>query len=103
MPLPSLTQQSFGRAINADTLVMVKFGAPWCAPCRAVAPILDAIQTELVGKATLYEVNIDEEGDLAQKYNVRAVPTFLVFKNGKVVNERQGAAPKAALLKMLVE
>ncbi|MBK1834584.1 thioredoxin [Roseibacillus ishigakijimensis] len=77
--------------LESDVPVLVDFWAEWCGPCKSVAPIIDAVAGEVEGKAKVGKVNIDEAGELAQKYNVQSIPTFLFFKNGEVVDTIVGA------------
>ena len=96
----SLTEQTYDEAlIAADGLVMVDFWAEWCGPCRAVAPVLEELASET--GVTLMKVNVDENPGLAAHYNVRSIPTILFVKDGEVVDQVVGAAPKAALRKII--
>jgi len=90
----NLTNDSF-EATVAEGVTVVDFWAPWCGPCRMVAPILDELSTEYSGRAKICKVNTDEEQDLAVKFGIRSIPTILFFKDGKVVDQMIGASPKA--------
>ena len=88
------------QVLNTEKPVLLDFWAPWCAPCRMVAPTVDEIAAERrdirVGK-----VNVDEEHELAHKYRIFSIPTLLVLKDGKVVNQAVGVRPKEAIMGML--
>ncbi|KAB8143817.1 thioredoxin [Chloroflexia bacterium SDU3-3] len=85
------------QAINADTPVVVDFWAPWCPPCRAIAPVLEELAGEYEGRVTVAKVNIDEDQRWAGQLGVMAIPTMIFFKDGKEVNRIQGALPKSKL------
>ena len=93
-----LTTESFKSAIaSAKTPVLVDFWAPWCGPCKAIAPTLEELATELDGKLTIAKVNIDDHDSIAAEYGVRAIPTMILFKGGQVAETLVGMMPKAAL------
>lgn len=77
--------------------VLVDFWAPWCGPCKAIAPILDELAEELGDSVQITKVNVDENSALAGKYNVRAIPTLLLFKNGEIADQVVGMTNKSAL------
>jgi thioredoxin 1 len=81
----------------APTPVLVDFWAPWCGPCKMMAPILEELATELAGKLTICKVNVDDNGDIAGEYGIRAIPTLLLFKGGQLVEQFVGMMDKATL------
>lgn len=94
----TLTEENFEQeVINAEMPVLVDFWAEWCMPCKMVAPVLEEIADDYEGKLKVGKLNVDSEGEIAMKYNVVSIPTILLFKDGKVVNQHVGAAPKNAL------
>ncbi len=96
--ISNLTTESFKSAIaSATTPVLVDFWAPWCGPCKAIAPTLEELANELDGKLKIAKVNIDENDAVAAEYGVRAIPTMILFKGGKVAETLVGMMPKAAL------
>ena len=86
--------------MNSDKPVLLDFWAPWCAPCRMVIPLLDEIAKERED-IKIAKVNVDEQQELANRFRVFSIPTLMVIKDGKVVNQAVGARPKDAILAML--
>jgi thioredoxin 1 len=96
--IANLTTESFKSAIAASTTpVLVDFWAPWCGPCKAIAPTLEELANELDGKLKIAKVNIDDNDAIAAEYGVRAIPTMILFKGGQVAETLVGMMPKAAL------
>jgi len=83
--------------VNSDQPVLVDFTATWCGPCRQIAPLVDQLADEYEGKAKVAKLDIDESPETARRFQIRGVPTILVFKGGKVVDQQVGLAPKTVL------
>ncbi len=92
-----LTDAIFQQTINQPTPVLVDFWAPWCGPCRMVAPSVEKLAQEFAGRAVVGKLNVDENQVTAQRYQVMSIPTLLIFKNGQVVDQIVGAQPFQAL------
>ena len=100
MSVLTVNKNNFKEIIAADKTVLLDFWAPWCGPCRMVSPIVVEIAEEhpelAVGK-----INVDEEGELAQAFGVMSIPTLVVLRDGKIVNQSVGAKPKAQILELV--
>jgi thioredoxin 1 len=87
--------------LNSNVPVLVDFWAPWCGPCRAIAPLLDELAGEYAGKAKVVKINVDDHQAVAQRYRVSSIPNLIVFKNGQVAQQIVGAVPKSRLSQAL--
>ena len=96
--IKNLNAETFENEISGNIPVLVDFWAEWCAPCKALAPILDEVSDELAGKIVVTKVNLDENQDLAMKYSIRSIPTLLLFKNGELLDMQVGLPSKSDLV-----
>ncbi len=92
-----LTDSNFRNEVGKNRAILVDFWAEWCGPCRMVSPIIDELAKDYAGKFTFGRLNVDENPSIAQLFQIRSIPTLLVFKEGKVVDGILGAAPKAQI------
>ena len=98
MPTKAVTDASFSDdVLNSDKPVLVDFWADWCGPCQMIAPALEEISEELADKVTIAKVDIMENTDIASQFGVQSIPLMILFKDGKPVAQKLGAAPKSQL------
>lgn len=98
MATHAVTDATFDTEVrNADLPVVVDFWAEWCGPCKQIGPALEEISTEMEGKVKIVKVNVDENPESPGQMGVRGIPALFLFKDGQVVSNKTGAAPKAAL------
>jgi thioredoxin 1 len=103
MPIDTTTDKFEADVLKSDKPVIVDFWAEWCGPCRMIAPVLAELAEEYKDKIVVAKVNVDNEPELAGRYNVTGIPLIGVFKNGEMVKQLVGARPKAALVTELAE
>lgn len=100
MAIIHATKETFKNDIK-NGLVLVDFWAPWCGPCKMIAPVLSELDASSNGEYKIVKVNVDEEQDLARNFGIMSIPTLLLFKDGAVVDQRIGFAPKDAFIELI--
>lgn len=89
-----VSSSNFDEVLESDKLVVLDFWAPWCGPCRTIAPIIEELSSEYEGKVIVGKVNVDDNAEIANKFGVRNIPTVVFIKGGEVVDKEVGAAKK---------
>ncbi|HLS20288.1 MAG TPA: thioredoxin [Bacillota bacterium] len=100
MAIVNATDESFASE-TSDGLVLVDFWAPWCGPCKMIAPVLEELDTEMGDKVKIVKLDVDDNQETAGKYGVMSIPTLLLFKDGNVVDQVVGFQPKEALAELV--
>lgn len=93
--------ETFNDVISADAIVLVDFFATWCQPCKMMHPVLEQVKAVLGDKIRIIKIDVDKHGDIAGVYNIRSVPTLMLFRRGEVLYRQSGAMSKADLLSLL--
>ena len=101
MAVLKITNENFSEIKNSGKTVLIDFYADWCGPCKMMMPVVEELAKTYEGKAKVGKVNVDEQGELAEEFGVMSIPSFMVIKNGKVVDQALGAMAKAKLEAML--
>ncbi|WP_257346467.1 thioredoxin [Pseudalkalibacillus decolorationis] len=100
MAIVNVSDQSFSTE-TGDGLVLADFWAPWCGPCKMIAPVLEELDSEMNDKVKIVKLDVDENQETASKYGVMSIPTLMIFKNGEVVEQVVGFQPKEALVDLI--
>ena len=102
MAIVNATDQNFASETGSG-VVLVDFWAPWCGPCKMIAPVLEELDSEIAGKAKIVKVDVDENQETAGKFGVMSIPTLIVLKDGEAVDKVVGFQPKEALAELLAK
>ncbi|MFW5722119.1 MAG: thioredoxin [Desulfohalobiaceae bacterium] len=103
MPV-AVTDSNFeSEVLQCDLPVLVDFWAPWCGPCRAIAPVVEELAKEYAGQVKVAKMNVDENPNSPSKFGIRAIPTLILFKGGEVVDQVTGAVSKASIKELISE
>ena len=101
-PTVTVTDATFeSEVLDSDKPVLIDFWAEWCGPCRMVAPVIDALAEAYDGRAKIAKLNVDENPQVSRQFNIRSIPTLMLFKDGELVETAVGARPKAAMEQLL--
>jgi thioredoxin 1 len=92
-----ITDANYEQYATSGKLVVIDFWAPWCGPCRAIAPVIEELSNEYEGKAVIGKLNVDDNPEICEKFGIRNIPTVIFVKNGAVVDKQVGAVPKSTL------
>lgn len=102
MSVITITSKNFEEEVSkSEVPVLLDFWASWCGPCRMVSPIVDEVAEEIGGSAKVGKINVDEEQELASAFNIMSIPTLVVIKNGKLVNQAVGVRSKEEIMNMI--
>jgi thioredoxin 1 len=99
--LAMTTSEFDQQVLQSEVPVLIDFWAEWCGPCKAIGPSIEQLAADYNGKAKVYKVDVDKEGDLAERYGIMSIPALLVFKGGKEVDRMVGAAPKPQIAALI--
>ncbi|MBK5446213.1 thioredoxin [Peribacillus sp. TH24] len=102
MSIMHVTDQTFASEIK-EGLVLVDFWAPWCGPCKMIAPVLNDIDVEMGDQVKIVKLNVDENGDTTRKHGVMGIPALILFKDGEIVDQVVGYQPKEALTELIAK